>query len=126
MTQLSLGCQERSEREKNVSGICWFADGLQVTTFTAFGQIYVSTKSLKLAERVGFEPTVRLPVQRFSRPSHSTTLAPLRARSFKQSTSRWASTNRKLPPELPPRVEVRSTHANFSGSCREIARGWMT
>ena len=49
MTQLSLGCQERSEREKNVSGICWFADGLQVTTFTAFGQIYVSTKSLKLA-----------------------------------------------------------------------------
>jgi hypothetical protein len=31
-----------------------------------------------LAERVGFEPTVRLPVQRFSRPSHSTTLAPLR------------------------------------------------
>jgi hypothetical protein len=31
-----------------------------------------------LAERVGFEPTVRLPVQRFSRPSHSTSLAPLR------------------------------------------------
>jgi hypothetical protein len=31
-----------------------------------------------LAERVGFEPTVRLPVQRFSRPSRSTTPAPLR------------------------------------------------
>ena len=30
-----------------------------------------------LAEREGFEPSVRLPVQRFSRPSHSTTLAPL-------------------------------------------------
>ena len=29
------------------------------------------------AERVGFEPTVQLPVQRFSRPSHSATLAPL-------------------------------------------------
>src|SRR4051812_29465241 len=28
-------------------------------------------------ERVGFEPTVQLPVLRFSRPAHSTTLAPL-------------------------------------------------
>src|SRR4029453_4136846 len=34
-----------------------------------------------MAERVGFEPTVRLPVQRFSRPSRSTTPAPLRQRS---------------------------------------------
>ncbi len=32
-----------------------------------------------MAERVGFEPTVRLPVQRFSRPSRSTTPAPLPA-----------------------------------------------
>ena len=31
-----------------------------------------------VAERVGFEPTVPLPAQRFSRPSQSTTLAPLR------------------------------------------------
>ncbi len=31
-----------------------------------------------MAERVGFEPTVRLHAQRFSRPSRSTTLAPLR------------------------------------------------
>ena len=30
-----------------------------------------------VAERVGFEPTVRLHAQRFSRPSRSTTLAPL-------------------------------------------------
>ena len=30
------------------------------------------------AEREGFEPSVRLPVHRFSRPAHSTTLAPLR------------------------------------------------
>jgi hypothetical protein len=30
-----------------------------------------------LAERVGFEPTVPVKVQRFSRPSRSTTLAPL-------------------------------------------------
>ena len=31
-----------------------------------------------MAERVGFEPTVLLPVQRFSRPPRSTTPAPLR------------------------------------------------
>src|SRR5688572_13847605 len=31
-----------------------------------------------MAERVGFEPTVPLRAQRFSRPSQSTTLAPLR------------------------------------------------
>ena len=31
-----------------------------------------------MAERVGFEPTDRLPGQRFSRPPHSTALAPLR------------------------------------------------
>lgn len=29
------------------------------------------------AEREGFEPSVQLPIQRFSRPSHSTALAPL-------------------------------------------------
>ncbi len=33
-----------------------------------------------MAERVGFEPTVRLPAQLISSQSHSTTLAPLRAR----------------------------------------------
>ena len=30
------------------------------------------------AERGGFEPPVRLPAHRFSKPAHSTTLAPLR------------------------------------------------
>ncbi len=34
--------------------------------------------SRALAEGVGFEPTVRLPARRFSRPVYSTTLAPLR------------------------------------------------
>ena len=34
----------------------------------------------RLAERVGFEPTDRLHGQRFSRPPHSTTLAPLLVR----------------------------------------------
>src|SRR6266404_2610249 len=34
-----------------------------------------------MAERVGFEPTVPLRVQRFSRPPDSTTLAPLRVTS---------------------------------------------
>src|SRR5262249_45282395 len=33
----------------------------------------------KMAERVGFEPTDRLPGQRFSRRPHSTALAPLLA-----------------------------------------------
>ena len=31
-----------------------------------------------LAERVGFEPTVRLPVHRISSAAHSTSLPPLR------------------------------------------------
>ena len=35
------------------------------------------SKGYYVAERVGFEPTVRLHVHRFSRPAHSTTLAPL-------------------------------------------------
>ena len=35
---------------------------------------------LSLAEGVGFEPTVHSRVQRFSRPPHSTTLAPLHSR----------------------------------------------
>ena len=33
-----------------------------------------------LAERVGFEPTVRLHVHRISSPAHSTTLPPLQVR----------------------------------------------
>src|SRR5260370_17071837 len=35
-----------------------------------------------MAERVGFEPTVQLPGQRFSRPPDSATLAPLHALSI--------------------------------------------
>src|SRR6185503_7317019 len=38
----------------------------------------------KMAERVGFEPTVRLHAQRFSRPSRSTTLAPLRGPAYRE------------------------------------------
>jgi site-specific DNA recombinase len=41
-------------------------------------QLPLSAMQIKLAERVGFEPTVRLHAQRFSRPPRSTTLAPLR------------------------------------------------
>src|SRR6267378_5806887 len=37
----------------------------------------------EMAERVGFEPTVRLHAQRFSRPSRSTTLAPLRGPAYR-------------------------------------------
>jgi hypothetical protein len=39
--------------------------------------------SVAMAERVGFEPTVRLHAQRFSRPSRSTTLAPLRGTAYR-------------------------------------------
>ncbi len=35
-----------------------------------------------MAERVGFEPTVPVKVQRFSRPSDSTTLAPLQQNNY--------------------------------------------
>src|SRR5713226_4363538 len=38
----------------------------------------------KMAERVGFEPTVRLHAQRFSRTSRSTTLAPLRGPAYRR------------------------------------------
>src|SRR5262249_21396576 len=41
----------------------------------------LTTPDSLLAERVGFEPTVPLRVQRFSRPPDSATLAPLRSYS---------------------------------------------
>ena len=46
-----------------------------------------------MAERVGFEPTVRLPAQRFSRPSQSTTLAPLRGR--RRQPAGWGGSGRR-------------------------------
>jgi hypothetical protein len=64
----------------------WFAVGLQTRSRSGFALNRRLVQGILkrfqiidvLAERVGFEPTVRLPVQRFSRPSHSTSLAPLR------------------------------------------------
>ena len=50
-----------------------------------------------VAERVGFEPTVRLPVQRFSRPSHSTSLAPLRGAHV---TCRFSYSNLRTPAKI--------------------------
>ena len=44
----------------------------------SFQSSALSPQSSAVAERVGFEPTVPLRVQRFSRPPDSTTLAPLR------------------------------------------------
>lgn len=38
-----------------------------------------------MAEEVGFEPTVQLPAQQFSRLPHSTTLAPLRNKTIFQA-----------------------------------------
>ena len=50
----------------------------------------------KMAERVGFEPTVRLHAHRFSRPSRSTTLAPLRGPAY-----RGAIPSRQPRPNFP-------------------------
>ena len=46
--------------------------------FTGLSGHYRMMSDYHLAERVGFEPTVHRGAQRFSRPSDSTTLAPLR------------------------------------------------
>src|SRR5262245_48467012 len=63
----------------------------------------------KGAEREGFEPSVRLPVHRFSRPAQSTTLAPLpipdRTRLPGQSDRRGLS--RLTPVVTPNRREGR-------------------
>ena len=59
---------------------CEILAGIRLGVICKKSEIY-QLDQLCLAERVGFEPTVRLPVQRFSRPSHSTTLAPLRGGS---------------------------------------------
>ena len=42
----------------------------------------VNQRTLRPAERVGFEPTVAQRPQRFSRPPQSSTLAPLRAKGL--------------------------------------------
>ena len=44
----------------------------------------LKTGNFRMAERVGFEPTVRLPVHRISSAAHSTTLPPLRKRCCTQ------------------------------------------
>ncbi len=46
--------------------------------FTGLFGLYGIVLDYRSAERVGFEPTVHRSAQRFSRPSDSTTLAPLR------------------------------------------------
>ena len=47
---------------------------------------------VSLAEGVGFEPTVRLPVRRFSRPLHSSALPPLRSTIVRSTDERRPST----------------------------------
>ena len=56
-----------------------------------FIDTYISNN---MAEREGFEPSVRLHVQRFSRPPHSTTLPPLRDGEFYQFKNNEASVMR--------------------------------
>ena len=66
-----------------------------------------------LAEREGFEPSVRLHVQRFSRPPHSTTLPPLRDRGyyqFEESAAGIIINMTEAGPELFPRCNTLLTH----------------
>ena len=56
-----------------------------------------------LAEGVGFEPTVPLPVLRFSRPAQSTALAPLRAGAPPTRHAEHAQRPRVRPAEPAPR-----------------------
>lgn len=63
--------------------------GLYINLQEAKDQTQASIETKKLqriaafAEREGFEPSVQLPIQRFSRPSHSTALAPFRVYDVK-------------------------------------------
>jgi hypothetical protein len=50
---------------------------MQTVTFQQFAFFRLRLHSY-LAEREGFEPSVQLPAQRFSRPPHSAALASLR------------------------------------------------
>ena len=61
----------------------WRAPRPNMRSFTAAIRRPRCPSRNKLAERVGFEPTVRLHAQRFSRPSRSTTLAPLRGTAYR-------------------------------------------
>ena len=47
-----------------------------------------------VAERVGFEPTVRLPVHRISSAAHSTTLPPLREVPVSGPSALWSGAAR--------------------------------
>ena len=55
----------------------------KIELFISYSSLILHPLSLKLlAERVGFEPTVPVKAQQFSRLPDSTTLAPLRTSEF--------------------------------------------
>ena len=75
-------------------------------------------KQRTLAERVGFEPTVRLRVQRFSRPPRSTALAPLR-KSTRPSFGRPEPKGWTRPPQLErQRCEKKLPAISLANPCR--------
>jgi hypothetical protein len=76
---------------------------------------HLGVTCVHLAERVGFEPTVPLRVQRFSRPSRSTAPAPLRRRPHAtRGVARYRSGNRTSqhgrPSRKPQCRSVRRKH----------------
>ena len=64
-------------------------------------------KSRDVAEGVGFEPTIRLRVCRFSRPVYSTTLAPLLGKKYLSSQSLIRKN----------KIRIRYAVFYFSGNC---------
>ena len=67
------GNQQPAHVSPSVFGLVGFLVGADAKS------VFLSIKQRQVAERVGFEPTVGLHLQRFSRPPRSTTPAPLRA-----------------------------------------------
>jgi hypothetical protein len=79
-----LALSQRKRRRKRVrnweSAIPDLLTGAGLLAKVPYKCLLLQGKKPALAEGVGFEPTIRLRVCRFSRPVYSTTLAPLRIR----------------------------------------------
>ena len=73
-----------------------------------------------VAERVGFEPTVRLHAQRFSRPSRSTTLAPLRGLAYRGVA--LDEQHRRTSPEYSSPALTRRPSCVYSALLRRVFR----
>ena len=71
-------CYTRAPRHMRQCRLRSSGEEIEMTPRSAAFEALLGSTDGVVAERVGFEPTVPLQVQRFSRPPRSTTLAPLR------------------------------------------------